>query len=76
MYADKKKIPLSGVTAEVRVNRQTLNETSFEYAVELSGPLTEDQRRDVHQQIAACPVSQTLLKRISFREMEKESKGE
>jgi putative redox protein len=72
MYADKRGIPLSGVTAEVRLNRQTPNETIFEYAVQLQGTLTEDQRRDIHQQIVACPVSQTLLKSISFREMERE----
>ena len=72
MYANKRGIPLSGVTAEVRLNRQTPNETIFEYAVQLQGNLTEDQRRDIHQQIVACPVSQTLLKGISFREMERE----
>ena len=72
MYADKRGIPMSGVTAEVRLNRRTPDETIFEYAVQLQGTLTEDQRRDVHQQIVACPVSQTLLKSISFREMERE----
>lgn len=72
MYADKRGIPLSGVTAEVRLNRQTPNETIFEYAVQLQGTLTDDQRRDVHQQVVACPVSQTLLKSISFREIERE----
>ena len=72
MYADKNGIALSEVTVEVRLNRQAWNETIIEYAVELEGALTEDQRRDVYQQIVGCPVSQTLLKPISFREIERE----
>ena len=74
MYADKHGIPLLGVTAEVRLNREIPNETIFEYAVELQGPLTHDQRLGIHQQIVACPVSRTLQKSISFREMESEDK--
>lgn len=41
----------------------------FEYAVLLEGTATENQRRDIPPQIIACPVSQTLLKSISFRKM-------
>lgn len=71
MYADKIDIPLTEVVADVQLNRQAPNETIFEYAVDLKGTLTEQQRRELQQQINTCPVSQTLLKTISFREMER-----
>ena len=75
MYADKGGIPLSEVTTEVRLNRHTPRETIFEYAVDLQGSLTQEQRRDMQQQIVACPVSQTLLKSVSFREMNRGDKS-
>ena len=74
MYAEKRRIPLSGVTAEVRLDRRLPQQTVFEYAVDLQGPLSQQQRHELKQQIDACPVSQTLLKRISVREMNREDK--
>ena len=74
MFADKRAIPLAAVTAEVRLNRSTPGQTVFEYAVDLEGDLTDDQRRDIYGQIADCPVSQTLLKSISFREMQQDER--
>jgi putative redox protein len=76
MYADKNGIALSGVTVELRLNRQTGKKTMIEYAVDLEGDLSENQRHHLHQQIATCPVSQTLLKGFSFQEVEWESIGE
>lgn len=70
MHAEKHDIPLSQVTARVSLDRLTPGETVFQYAVDLQGALTDEQRRELQQQVVACPVSQTLLKRISFRELE------
>ncbi len=70
MYADKRGIPLSGVAVKLRLNRQMPGETIFQYSVDLQGDLTEEQRRDIQRQIVACPVSQTLLKNISFQALE------
>ena len=69
MYADKNGIPLREVVAEVRLNRQSSAETVFEYSVDLRGELTAEQRHELRQQLVDCPVSQTLLKRISFRDV-------
>ena len=69
MYADKNGIPLREVVANVRLNRQSPAETVFEYSVDLRGELTADQRHELRQQLVNCPVSQTLLKRISFRDV-------
>jgi len=69
MYADKNEIPLSGVTAEVRLNRQSSGQSIFEYRVDLQGTLSSQQRQDLQQQAVRCPVGTTLLNRISFREM-------
>lgn len=69
MHADKNGYPLSEVTVDVRLNRDSPGETVFEYSVDLRGDLTAQQRRELQQQADGCPVSQTLLKRISFREV-------
>jgi uncharacterized OsmC-like protein len=69
MYADKNGIPLREVVAEVRLNRQSSAETVFEYSVDLRGELTAEHRHELRQQLVNCPVSQTLLKRISFRDV-------
>ena len=68
MHAERRGIPLSGLTAEVRLNRDVPGETIFECAVDLQGSLTPEQGRELQRQIVACPVSQTLLKTISFRD--------
>jgi putative redox protein len=72
MYADKNGIPLSGVTVMVQLNRRMPDQTIVEYAVKLKGSLTPRQRQELHQQVVTCPVSRTLLKRISFRELGEE----
>jgi uncharacterized OsmC-like protein len=69
MHADKEGIPLSGVVVDVCLNRDTPGETIFEWAVSLEGNLTPEQRQQLREQVDHCPVSQTLLKEISFREM-------
>ena len=69
MYADKNEIPLSGVAVDVRLNRESPGATTFEWAVTLEGNLTPEQRNRLLEQVDCCPVSQTLLKEISFREM-------
>ena len=69
MHADKNGIPLSGVAVDVRLNREASGETILEWAVSREGNLTPEQRNLLREQVDSCPVSQTLLKKISFREM-------
>ncbi len=39
----------------------------FEYAVELTGPLSAAHREELRQAASACPVHETLSKRIEFQ---------
>ena len=38
----------------------------FTYALELAGPFSSDQRRQLEHVADACPVRQTLSKRLEF----------
>ncbi len=59
-------IPLADIMTEVNLDRQTPGEAVFLYALQLKGPLTEDQRRELIQAAQSCPVHQTLAGKISF----------
>ena len=65
-YAASHEIPLAGVTTEVTLDRQTPGEARFHYALDLKGPLTGAQRRELIQAAQGCPVHQTLAGKISF----------
>jgi putative redox protein len=71
MAADGRRIALSGVTARVRLDRTTPDETVFEYEVELEGDLTEQEKATLLRYAGNCPVRQTLSKKISFRTMDR-----
>ena len=66
VYAAGHDIPLTGIMTAVTLDRQTSGEAVFRYALELKGPLTEEQRRELIQAAQSCPVHQTLAGKISF----------
>ena len=66
VYATGHDIPLTGIMTEVTLERQTSGEAVFRYALELKGPLTEEQRRELIQAAQSCPVHQTLAGKISY----------
>jgi putative redox protein len=66
MYAASHDIPLAGIMTEVTLDRQTPGEAIFRYALDLQGPLTAAQRRELLQAAQSCPVHQTLAEKISF----------
>ena len=66
VYATGHDLPLTGIMTEVTLDRQTSGEAVFRYALELKGPLTEEQRRELIQAAQSCPVHQTLAGKISF----------
>ena len=66
VYAAGHDLPLAGIITAVTLDRQTPGEAVFRYAVDLKGPLTEDQRRELIQAAQSCPVHQTLAGKISF----------
>jgi putative redox protein len=65
-HAASQSIPLAGIMTEVTLDRQTPGEAVFRYALDLKGPLTEEQRRELLQAAQSCPVHQTLAGKISF----------
>lgn len=67
MYAAEHSIPLESTTTRVRLQRPTPDTVSFEYAVELTGPLSASQLHELQEAARACPVRDTLSKRIEFR---------
>ena len=66
-YADKHAIPLADAATKVKLDRSRPDEVIFEFAVELQGNLTAEQREALLQVAGDCPVKETLLKRISFK---------
>ena len=66
-YAAEHRIPLTGITTEVSLNRQVPKDAVFTYAIELRGPLTEGQRQELILAAQSCPVHQTLSRKISFQ---------
>lgn len=75
MYADRKGWPLEGVDVRMRTSRShepdcercdthTVGITRIERQVELSGPLTDEQRHRLLHIAEHCPVKQTLARAI------------
>ncbi|MGO8761031.1 MAG: OsmC family protein [Desulfobaccales bacterium] len=66
IYAASHDIPLAEVVTEVTSDRQNPGVTIFRYAVELQGPVTEAQRRELFEAAHSCPVHQALSGKISL----------
>jgi putative redox protein len=69
MCADAQAIPLESVTTRVRVQHRAPDTLCFEYSLGFSGPLTAQQRDRLEVAASACPVRQTLSKRIEFEDV-------
>ena len=67
-YAEKHAIPLSRAVTKVTLDRSRPGEAIFTYEVELEGGLRPEQREALLQAAGDCAVSQTLLRRISFKQ--------
>jgi putative redox protein len=66
VYAASHDIPLAGVVTEVASDRQTPGATILRYDLELQGPITEAQRRELLEAAHSCPVHQALSGKISI----------
>jgi putative redox protein len=75
MYADRKAWPLEGVEVRLRTARshekdcencekQQVGITNIERTVELTGALTDEQRKRLLEIADRCPVKQTLERGI------------
>jgi putative redox protein len=67
MFAQEHSIPLSSISTTVILDRSMPNEVCFEYSVDLSGDLSETDRRRLLDEIKSCPLRQTLSKKVTFR---------
>lgn len=70
MHAAEHSIPLEDVATRVALRWPQPDTVCFEYAIDLIGPLTDDQRQQLEQVASTCPVRKTLSKRIEFTAVE------
>ncbi len=67
--ADKRNIPLAGVTVQVKLNRENKDESVFEYSIVLQGELTDEQRATLLRAASGCPVKKILSGAVSFKDV-------
>lgn len=68
MYAKAHGIPLTGAAVTVTLDRGEPGSAAFVCAIELSGDLTDGMRQKLLRAARACPVRQTLGRKLVFRE--------
>lgn len=68
--ADKRGIPLSGVTVTATLDTSNAAETVFGYTIALEGELSAEQRETLMRAVAGCPVKKALSKPVVFKEVE------
>jgi len=66
IFAEKHAIALVSVSTTVTLDRSKPDEVIFNYSLDLSGSLSESDRERLANAVHACPVKQTLSKKISF----------
>jgi putative redox protein len=67
--ADKRSIPLAGVSVQVKLNRENKDESVFEYSIDLRGELTDEQRATLLRAASGCPVKKILSGAVSFKDV-------
>jgi putative redox protein len=70
MHADARTIPLESASTRVQLVRPNPETICFDFALELAGPLSDDQRAELRAAARTCPVRQTLSRRIEFNELD------
>jgi putative redox protein len=66
MYADQHGFPLGHVSTRVSLSWPDANTSRFEYSLELTGSLSDQQRAELEAIAEHCPVRQTLSKQLKF----------
>jgi len=66
MAAEKYRIPLSGVSVSVSLNRQNPETKIFEYRVEFPDSLQDVEKQHLLSALERCPVRKTLSSPLEF----------
>lgn len=66
MYASNHGYNVTDVKTNVSIDRSQPDETIFNYSIEISGDVTDDERKKLLQVAKTCAVHKTLSKKISF----------
>lgn len=67
MHANQHSIPLRAVTTRVTLDRAKPGIVCFEYSMDMEGPLSSDQCRQLERAAEECPVRKTLSSRLEFK---------
>ena len=70
MYSKNHGIALEQVSTKVLLDRSNPLEAIFKYSLVLAGELNSEERKKLIQIAETCPVRQTLLRKISFRNLD------
>jgi putative redox protein len=68
MFAEKHSIPLTSVSTTVKLDLTYPDEAIFNYSLDLTGSLSENDRQLLAEAARSCPVRQTLSKKLSFHD--------
>jgi putative redox protein len=67
MAAEKHGIPLESVSVSVTLDRSEQTLSTFNYDIDLQGPISEKDRQTLLSAVENCPVRKTLSKEIHFK---------
>lgn len=67
IYAESHNLKLSKVKVMVKLNRNIIESSIFEYRIEVEGNLSEIERKKIMSVAETCPVKKTLSKEIKFK---------
>ena len=68
MFAAANGIPLAAVSTKVELSKPDATTTRFTYSLKLEGDLSPNQKAALQEAARACPVRQTLSRRIEFQQ--------
>ena len=72
MFASEHSIPLSSISTIVTLDRNSSDEACFNYNIKLPDNLSEEDKQTLLRAVKSCPVRNTLLKKIKFKEYDKD----
>jgi len=67
MYAEKHQLPLASASCEVRIDRSAVESVVLAYVLSVEGDLTADEKQQIQEAAARCPVARTLTGQIHLQ---------